>query len=331
MAIHASNNTPGGADREIVLSRLLDAPRTLVFDTWTDPAHVAAWWGPDGFTTTVHEMHVRPGGVWRFVMHGPDGTDFPNWIKYDDVVPPERLVFQHGAGPDDPNMFHVTVTFEAVGDRTLLSMRMVFTTAAQRNLTFGFNAVALGYQTLAKFEEEVARRRAAQGASLVDRELVIVRTFDAPRDLMFKVWTDPEHLAQWWGPKGFAMDVLSVDLRPGGMFHYAMRPPNGEQMWGRFTYREIVPPKRLVFVNAFSDASGGIGPNPWLPVWPLELLNTLTFLEHEGKTTLVLRGLPINASEAERRAFLDMRTNMQQGFKGTFEQLQEHLRSVVVR
>jgi uncharacterized protein YndB with AHSA1/START domain len=88
------------SDRDLVIERIFDAPRQMVFDAWTDPETIGQWWGPRGFTTTVHEMDVRPGGVWRFTMHGPDGTDYPNRVVYDEVVAPERLVYTHGADDD---------------------------------------------------------------------------------------------------------------------------------------------------------------------------------------------------------------------------------------
>src|SRR3954464_2525826 len=96
------------ADREIVAVRVFDAPRELVYKAWTDPEHVAQWWGPNGFTNTIHEMDVRPGGVWRFIMHGPDGTDYKNEVEYLEVVKPELLVYLHESTPK----FHVTVTFD---------------------------------------------------------------------------------------------------------------------------------------------------------------------------------------------------------------------------
>src|SRR5215208_5093567 len=118
------------ADREIVLSRLLHAPRELVFAAWTDPKQIMQWWGPRGFTTTSHEMSVTPGGVWRFVMHGPDGRDYKNKIIFTEVVAPERLVYRH-AGEDEHEdvRFQVTVTFQAQGRKTLLTMRSLFATA----------------------------------------------------------------------------------------------------------------------------------------------------------------------------------------------------------
>jgi uncharacterized protein YndB with AHSA1/START domain len=129
----AGRNEPSStADREIVGERLLDAPRELVWAAWTDPKQVAQWWGPDGFTNTIHEMHVRPGGVWRFMMHGPDGKDWPNKITFIEVERPSRLVYNHG-DDEKPDQFHVTVTFEEVGGKTKLTMRSLFKTKAERD------------------------------------------------------------------------------------------------------------------------------------------------------------------------------------------------------
>ena len=108
--------------RSIIGTRVLDAPRTLVFSVWTDPKHLAQWWGPDGFSTTTHAYDFRPGGVWRFVMHRPDGRDYQNRITFDEIVPPERIVYRHDGGDDvEPVQFTQTVIFEDLGNgRTLL-------------------------------------------------------------------------------------------------------------------------------------------------------------------------------------------------------------------
>src|ERR1700704_5823970 len=121
-------------DREIVTTRVVDAPREHVFEAWTDPKHVAQWWGPNGFTNTIQEMDVRPGGVWRLIMHGPDGVDHPNRIVYIEVVKPERLVYNHG-GPeeDEHGQFHVTVTFDEEDGKTRVTMRSIFPTAEERD------------------------------------------------------------------------------------------------------------------------------------------------------------------------------------------------------
>jgi len=127
------------------------------------------------------------------------------------------------------------------------------------------------------------------------------------------------------GPKGFTMGVYKLDLRPGGVFHYSMRTPDGRELWGRFVYREIVKPERIVFINSFADEKGNVLRNPWNADWPLEVLNTQTFAEHDGKTTLALRGGPINATETERKTFEAGFESMQQGFTGTLDQLAEYL------
>ena len=114
-------------DRELVFERLLNAPRALVFKVWTDPVHIVQWWGPNGFTNTNHGMDVSTNGVWRFTMHGPDGTDYKNKIMFLEITEPERIVYRHSDDEDtEPIHFHVTVTFDAHGNKTLLTMRMVF-------------------------------------------------------------------------------------------------------------------------------------------------------------------------------------------------------------
>ncbi|HEY3063320.1 MAG TPA: SRPBCC domain-containing protein [Chloroflexota bacterium] len=164
-------------------------------------------------------------------------------------------------------------------------------------------------------------------ARATQHELVITRDFTAPRELVFKAFTEADRLMQWWGPKGLTMHSATVDLRPGGVFHYSMRGPDGAELWGKFVYREISPPERLVFTNSFSDPQGNTVRAPFSSTWPLEVLNTLTFTEHEGKTTLTLRGGPINASPTEVEEFEAMAASMQQGFGGTFDKLDEYLAS----
>lgn len=112
--------------------------------------------------------------------------------------------------------------------------------------------------------------------AMADQTLILSRTLQAPRALVFKVLSEAEHLQHWWGPKGATIRVASMEFRPGGVFHYCQEFPNGKEMWGKFVYREIDAPERIVFTNAFSDADGTLTRNPWMPVWPLEILNTWT-------------------------------------------------------
>jgi uncharacterized protein YndB with AHSA1/START domain len=143
---------------------------------------------------------------------------------------------------------------------------------------------------------------------------------------VWKAWTDAKALAQWWGPN-FEVGVLKQDLKPGGHFHYSMKTPQGHMMWGRFVYGEIFPPERLTYVSSFADQKGDLAPNPWLPDFPLELTNVLTLTEANGTTRLTLIARPVQATDAQMKAFVDLRSSMQQGFAGTFEQLEAYLAS----
>jgi uncharacterized protein YndB with AHSA1/START domain len=141
------------ADRELVLTRLLNAPRELVFEVWTNPQHIAQWWGPNGFTNTIHNMDVRPGGEWNFIMHGPDGTNYINKIVFIEVVKPERLVYAHGSDQEnDPRAFQATITFVAKGNKTELTMHSVFSSAAVLEELKKFGAVEGGQQTVNRLE-----------------------------------------------------------------------------------------------------------------------------------------------------------------------------------
>ena len=145
------------SDRELVVSCVLNAPRELVFEAWTDARHIAQWWGPRGFTTTIHEMDVKPGGVWRFVMHGPDGVDYQNKIVYAEIVKPERLVYSHSSGEEgDPLQFEVTVTFAAQGDKTKLTLRLLFKSAEARDSVVKLGAIEGAQQTLDRLAEYLA-------------------------------------------------------------------------------------------------------------------------------------------------------------------------------
>lgn len=158
-----TQNESPTADREIVATRIFDAPRELVWTAWTRPEHVGHWWGPHGFTLTTHEIDVRPGGIWRFVMHGPDGTDFKNKIVFIEVLPPERLIYSH-SGEDETAHLHftATVTFTDLGGKTELSLRSVFETPEERDhVVAEFGAVEGAKQTLERLSEYIATLEAA--------------------------------------------------------------------------------------------------------------------------------------------------------------------------
>jgi uncharacterized protein YndB with AHSA1/START domain len=149
--------------RAIIGMREFDAPRDLVFDAWTDPKHLAQWWGPNGFTTTTMSFDLRPGGVWRFVMHGPDGRDYQNRITFEEVVRPERIVYRHGGGEDvEPVQFRQTVIFHDLGGRTRMTWRGDFPSAAERDrLISEYHADSGLMQTMARLDEFVSANSAS--------------------------------------------------------------------------------------------------------------------------------------------------------------------------
>jgi len=159
-------------------------------------------------------------------------------------------------------------------------------------------------------------------AAKESKPFVISREVAAPRDLVWKAWTEEKRLAKWWGPKGLDVRVSKMDLRPGGLYHFCL----GADMWAKWVFREIVPPERLVWVHSFSDEKGGLRTHAMAPTWPRETLSTLTLSERGGKTTVRLEWVPIRPTDAERRTFDEGRGDMTQGWTGTFEKLEDYLR-----
>lgn len=237
-------------DREVIITRTVDAPRALVFQVWTDPKHVDRWWGPNGFTNRTSSMDVRVGGQWRYTMTGPDGRVFPNLITYREISPVDRLVYDHG-DDTDPKQFEAFITFEERGDRTHITMRSIFPTAAARDrVVREFGAIEGGKQTLARLDAYVAdlRKGAPRKAEIdlpSDLEIRVRRWFDAPRELVFDASTKPEHLVKWWGPRDHELVHCEVDLRVGGGYRFVLRGPNGMEVGFRGEYLELVRPERV--------------------------------------------------------------------------------------
>jgi uncharacterized protein YndB with AHSA1/START domain len=157
-------------------------------------------------------------------------------------------------------------------------------------------------------------------------DFLISRIFDAPRDLVFKAFTEPQRMLQWWGPKGCSVIAANMDLRPGGSYHYGLKTPDGGSMWGKLVYREIVAPERLVFINSFSDEAGNLSRLPLSPTWPLELLSTISFETQANGTLLTIRwALLPSATAEERQTFNGAHAGMQQGWTGSLDQLAAYL------
>jgi uncharacterized protein YndB with AHSA1/START domain len=160
MDARTNNAATSIADRGIVITRTFDAPRELVWEAWTNPRHVVHWWGPNGFSTTIEKMDVRVGGVWKHIMHGPDGKDYPNKSVFTAVVKPERIEYSHRGGSkgDPAAQFDATWTFDAVGAQTKVILHMLFKTAADRDRVVKvYGAIEGGKQTLARLADYLAK------------------------------------------------------------------------------------------------------------------------------------------------------------------------------
>ncbi|MBB2480460.1 SRPBCC domain-containing protein [Bacillus sp. APMAM] len=160
-------------------------------------------------------------------------------------------------------------------------------------------------------------------------EIAITRVFDAPRELLFKAWTEPEHFAKWWGPKRFTLEVVKMDARSGGEFLGIQTSLDGKEvMWGKFAYQEVVEPDKVTYIRSFSDEQGNTVRAPFSLSWPLEIMNIITLEDDEGKTVLKLKGFPVNASAEEQENYKRMAPKLQQDLESTFDQLANYLVSL---
>jgi uncharacterized protein YndB with AHSA1/START domain len=273
-------------ERELILTRVFNAPRALVYQAWTDPKHLAQWWGPTGFTNPVCELDLKIHGEIRIDMRAPDGTVYPMSGAFREIVEPERLVFTSAAlDQTGKPMFENlnTVTFEEFeGNRTLLTVKasvLWATPEAEKYLT----GMSMGWSmTVDRLGEFVSGQTEPQDTS--KRELKATRTFKAPRDLVFRMWTEPEHIAQWWGPNGFTTTIEKMDVRPGGEWLFVLHGPDGRDYPNRDVYGEIAAPERLVILHVN---------------WPHHRMYA-TFTEAEGETTVSVRMLFESAADLNK-------------------------------
>ncbi len=262
-------------ERDLVLTRVFNAPREIVFEAWINPFHLAQWFGPKVFTNPVTEVDARVGGKWKVVMRAPDGTEYPTVGVYREIVKPERLVFTNNALDNDGNKLlegFTTVTFEEFEGKTKLTL-----TTRAKGLVEGTDQMLAGMeegwsQSLGKLRGIVENRQAVVSKP-TERELLFTRVFDAPRELVFDVWTDPKHIEHWWGPIGFRTESIAMDVRPGGEWTLVMHGPDGTDYNNTIRYLEVVRPERLVYKHG-------------------ELFqSTVTFEDVGGKTKLTMRML----------------------------------------
>lgn len=286
------------SDREILTTRLFDAPREIVFMAWTAPEYIARWWGPKGFTCTFHEIDVRPGGRWDLTMHGPDGVDYPSELRFVEITHPSRIVLNHVKAP----LFQITADFEDVGGKTKLTFRQLFETPETFNKVKGY-ATEGNREMFDRLGDELTRLTTIN-------EVSFVRVFDAPRQLVFKMWTDQEKMARWWGPKGFTNPLCKLDVRPGGAIRIDMRGPDGSVHPMKGVFTKISTPELIEFTaTAFEDENG-------VPL--VEVRHMVSFDEKDGLTTLTVRSTAIKTG---RPKLLTPLAGMEAGWSQSLDKL----------
>jgi uncharacterized protein YndB with AHSA1/START domain len=309
---------------EIEITRMYDAPVQMVWDAWTDPQQVAQWWGPRGFTLTTHRKDLRAGGSWVFTMHGPDGVDYPNKTQYLEVDPYSRLVYDHGANDDRPPMFRVTVLFTDVDGKTKMEMRMTLPTPEAAEEAKAFIKKAGGNATWDRLAEFLEKESS-------DKDVFVInRTFEAPIDILFDMWTDPQHVSQWLPPTGFTMRFIKPDISVGGSSFYSMSDGGTTTMYGRVEYLEIERPHRIVYTQQFCDEHGNISRHPKAPTWPETMLTNVVFAEESTNRTRVTVTWEVygTATRDEVETFRNAKAGMTEGWTGSFDKLDGYLAGV---
>jgi len=298
--------------RSMVTTRLFDAPRDLVFEAWTHPSHLSHWWGPTGFSITTKVFDLRTGGTWRLVMHGPDGRDYQNHITFDEVVVPERIAFHHNPEGSEGVSHRSFVTFEDVGGKTRLTMRNVFGNVEEKERVVREHHADEGLkQTIGRLGEYVANWKGNQG---LEKNVSLSRFFKAPRALVFEAFTNPKHLAEWWGPKGFTNPVCEIDPRPGGAILIHMHNPDGFSHPMTGVVHEVVSNERFVFTAIARDDKGTV---------LLEAHTTIGFRDEAGGTRLTV--------EARAKGLQPIARTMLAGMAEGWSQSLDKLEALVTR
>ncbi len=254
MAVQTSNHPIETlpAPRTLVLTRVFDAPRAIVWEAWTNPRHLAQWWGPHEYTAPRAEIDLRPGGALRIDMRGPDGSVQAVTGAVRDVRPLERLVFTTRLTDEHGGVFVEilnTVTLADRNGRTTLRLEARVLQAAPE-AAGPLAGMEEGWsQSLDKLASDVATRAS-------EREMVVTRVLDAPRELVWAAWTDPAHIGAWWGPEGFATTTIVMDVRPGGRWEHVMHGPDGTNYPNLTVYHDVVTPERLVYSNSGGEEEG---------------------------------------------------------------------------
>jgi len=308
---------------EIQIIRIYDAPVKLVWEAWADPKQAAKWWGPRGFTITTHSKDLRVGGHWSYTMHGPDGTNWENKTIYHEVVKYSRLVYDHGGNDERPPLFRVTVNFSEIKGKTKMEMTMALATPEAAAETRKFIKKAGGNATWDRLAEFLDKE--TDGSE----KFYINRSFEAPVEVVYEMWTNPKHFAQWLAPQGFNMEFLRADIKTNGKTVYFMSNGAGVDFYGRAEYLEVIPPHRVAYKQQFCDKDENISRHPLAPTWPETTLTTVTLSEEGPQQTRVTICTEVvgATTREELETFIKERGGMTQGWTGSLDKLEDYLKS----
>jgi uncharacterized protein YndB with AHSA1/START domain len=277
---------------ELVVTRVFDAPVSLVYKVWTEPDHVVCWWMPKGFSAPrIEKMEVRVGGEWRVQMPHESGMVCTAYGVYREVVKEKRLAWDDFCD-ENGKYFHkafVSVDFEALSaNKTRVTVRGTLEEVPGRDPRWTLAVMEAGWAAGWKDNLELLHKHLPQATSSADREMVISRLYDAPPELVFKAWTDPEHLKHWWGPNGFTITTHAFEMKVGGTWRFTMHGPDGTDYPNLTTFLVVEPPKRLVYDHGENDER------------PRMFQTTVTFEQQGKQTLLTLRALFDTAAERDR-------------------------------
>jgi uncharacterized protein YndB with AHSA1/START domain len=275
--------------KELIISRIFDAPRELVWKAWTVPELIMRWWGPEGFTAPFIKIDLRVGGNYLYAMRSPDGKDFWSTGVFRELVPPEKIVAtdnfadeegnivpasHYGMPGDWPDELLATMTFEDQKGKTKFTLR-------HKGLPPGemIESAKAGWNgSFDKLEKVLAEEKSRRGKTLIvaepgKQEASVVRIFDAPPERLFKAYTDPKLMVRWWGPRKYEIIIDKFDAKPGGNWRILNRDSEGNEFAFHGVYHEVSP-KRIVYTFEWEGLPGHV------------VLGIVTFEELNGKTKL---------------------------------------------
>jgi uncharacterized protein YndB with AHSA1/START domain len=311
--------------KDLIITRVFDAPRELVWKAWTEPERVKEWWGPKVFAAPVIKIDLRVGGKYLYCMRDPDDKDYWSTGVYREIVPMQRIVYtdnfadekgnrvpasHYGMSGDWPSELLVTVTFEQTGGKTKMTLQHVGLPWGQMSdlALIGWNE---SFDKLA--DTIVSSDRTKILAEPGKEEVIITREFDAPRNLVFKAYTDPNLIPQWWGPRRFTTVIDKMDVKQGGLWRFVQRSTAGNEYAFHGVIHEITSPERIVSTFEFEGMPGHIS------------LDTVTLEESGGKTKFTTRSVFQTVEDRDGM----IKSGMEEGVFETMDRLAELLEKLI--